>query len=330
MGGANTTPRNFEASQVPDLRGRVFLITGASTGLGLQTAKVLLQKNATVVITSRSAQKGKDSVDALASSVPEGAAVAERVRHLVLSLDDFKSIRAAAEGFKALDLPLHVLVNNAGVMMCPKLTTTDGLEYQFGVNHVGHFLLTKLLFPTLAANSTTATPSRVVTLTSSFHEKGPREGILFDDINWTTTPYDSGLAYGHSKFANLVFSNELNKRAQARGAGEPAAAAVVCNAVHPGFVDTDLTRHKAAEFGIFGNAVLAIYKRARGALPVTDGALTQLYAATSPSATAGGKFFIPIAAESEPFPGCPPITQELSDRLWTLSEQLVGETFDVV
>lgn len=216
--------------------------------------------------------------------------------------------------------------------MCPEKKTAEGIEYQFGVNHVGHFLWTSLLFSMLAASSTAAQPSRIVTLTSSFHEKGPREGILFNDINWETTPYESGLAYGHSKYANLVFSFELNRRAAAAAKSshpEGEAAAVVCNAVHPGFVDTQLTRFKQQEFGMLGGAILAVYKTARGALSLDVGVLTQLYAAASPEASTGGKFFIPTAVESPPFADCPPITKEMSENLWTLSEKLAGGLFEV-
>ena len=252
-----------------------------------------------------------------------------RVEAVTLDLGSLASVRDGVAEFRGFGLPLHVLINNAGVMMCPKMTTTDGFEQQFGVNHLGHFLLTKLLFPSLRASSTPENPSRVVTLSSSFHERGPREGILFDNLGWdegALPAYEPGLAYGHSKFANIVFSQELDRRVTA----SPNGGDVVCNAVHPGFVKTSLTRHREEGIGLFGPAIVGLFKLLKGALSVEDGALTQLYVAASPEAAVHrGKFFIPIAQVSELFPDCPPITDELRARLWAVSEEMVGEAFEV-
>lgn len=252
-----------------------------------------------------------------------------RVEAVTLDLGDLASVRSGAQEFGKLDLPLHVLINNAGVMMCPKSETVDGFETQFGVNHLGHFLLTKLLFPRLRAASTADEPSRVVNLTSSFHERGPREGILFDNLGWAegkSPEYTPSLAYGHSKFANVVFTQELNRRVVAA----PGGGDVVCNCVHPGFVDTALTRHREGEMGVIGPAVVAAFKWIKGALSVQDGALTQLYAAAAPEALGRrGVLFIPIAQESALFPNCPVITDEMRRRLWEVSEAMVGERFEV-
>eukprot|EP00040_Diaphanoeca_grandis_P019212 m.101264 g.101264 ORF g.101264 m.101264 type:complete len:330 (-) comp27318_c2_seq1:215-1204(-) len=324
--GASLT-RNFSCSEIPNLKGRVFFVTGGNAGLGFETAKQLVSVSATVIVTTRQG-KTEETAAKLAPHVADGG----RLETLCMDLGDLASVRSAVAQFTALKLPLHVLVNNAGVMMCPHGSTTDGFETQFGVNHLGHFLLTSELFPFLSASSTSDQPSRVVTLSSSMHEKGPREGILFDNLTWDSTKpgptYTPELAYGHSKFANLVFSKELQKRATAAAivAGDESAA-VVCNAVHPGFVDTALTRHKEAEVGTW---MVWVYKKAKGALPVQDGALTQLFCAASPQATAGGKFYIPIAVESEVFKDCPTITAALSTKLWEVSEKLVGATFTCV
>ena len=363
---ASSQEKQFTAAALPEsLSGRVFFITGANCGLGYETARVLLARAATVVVTCRTRAK----CNTVLSSLSSGAANGARLYALELDLASLKSVRACASAFRALDLPgLHVLINNAGVMMCPRLDTKDGSEMQFGVNHVGHFLLTALLFPTLRASSTPEAPSRVVNLSSSFHARGPREGILFDNLAWDQAlpgpAYDPSIAYGHSKFANIVFTQALDARARRAAAAAATATAtatanvtaatavgdgsgsgvtdgevchgggggdVICNAVHPGFVKTRLTRHREEAMGnIVGPLVVGMYKRAMGALSVQQGALTQLYVAASPEAAkVRGQFFEPIARLSELYDTCPEITQNMRDRLWAVSEELAGIKFDI-
>ncbi|XP_023691731.1 retinol dehydrogenase 12 isoform X1 [Paramormyrops kingsleyae] len=204
------------------LDGKTALITGANTGIGKETAQDLAARGARVVLACRDVEKGEEAAADIRSKVP-GAKVEVRE----LDLADTCSIRAFAQRFLKEVNHLHILVNNAGVMMCPYMKTTDGFEMQLGVNHLGHFLLTYLLIGLLKRSA----PARVVVVSSWAHVFG---WIRFHDLQ-SLGSYNSGLAYCQSKLANVLFVRELARRL--------AGSDVTVNSVHPGSVCSDLVRH---------------------------------------------------------------------------------------
>ncbi|GAB1297569.1 Retinol dehydrogenase 12 [Apodemus speciosus] len=213
-GGVCTT-----SVQIP---GKVVVITGANTGIGKETARELARRGARVYIACRDVLKGESAASEIRADTKNSQVLVRK-----LDLSDTKSIRAFAEGFLAEEKKLHILINNAGVMMCPYSKTTDGFETHFGVNHLGHFLLTYLLLGRLKESA----PARVVNLSSVVHLIGK---IRFHDLQ-SKKRYCSAFAYSHSKLANVLFTRELAKRLQGTG--------VTTYAVHPGIVLSEITRH---------------------------------------------------------------------------------------
>ncbi len=210
-----------------DLSGKQAVITGASSGLGVETARALAQCGAAVLMVARDAQK----LDAAAAQVREAVPGAS-VDTALLDLADLDSVRAGAADILARAPSIDLLINNAGVMACPLLRTAQGFEMQFGTNHLGHFLLTGLLAPALVA----AAPSRVINLSSAGHRFAP---VDMDDPNYTHRDYEKWQSYGQSKTANALFSVGLDRRLQDRG--------VRAFAVHPGMIMTELSRHMVPE-----------------------------------------------------------------------------------
>ncbi len=210
-----------------DLRGKIAVVTGASTGLGLETARALASVGAQVVLAGRDSSR----IDAAAATIleTEPDAMLEQAELDLTSLD---SVRGFADWYASNHDRLHLLINNAGVMYTPFEHTAEGFEMQFGTNHVGHFLLTGLLVPLLLADP----PSRVVNLSSGGHRGSD---IVWDDINFERREYDKFAAYGQSKTANILFSVELDRRLGDRG--------VHAYAVHPGMIATELGRHMSRD-----------------------------------------------------------------------------------
>ncbi|XP_012872984.1 PREDICTED: retinol dehydrogenase 11 isoform X1 [Dipodomys ordii] len=204
------------------LPGKVAIVTGANTGIGKETAKELAQRGARVYLACRDVQKGE-----LVAKEIKGLTGNQQVLVRKLDLADTKSIRAFAKDFLAEEKHLHILINNAGVMMCPYSKTADGFEMHIGVNHLGHFLLTHLLLEKLQESA----PSRVVNLSSLAHYLGR---IHFHNLQGEKF-YSAGLAYCHSKLANILFTRELHRRLKGSG--------VTVYSVHPGTVKSELIRH---------------------------------------------------------------------------------------
>ncbi|KAL4875854.1 NAD(P)-binding protein [Aspergillus karnatakaensis] len=221
------------ASQIIDDEGlegklsdKVILITGCSSGLGVETARTLYRTGATIYATARDITKAKAALSDIADS---------RVHFLNLDLNSLASVHACAEEFKSKSTQLNILINNAGVMATPEGRTADGFETQFGVNHLAHFLLFNLLEPVLLSSSTAAFHSRVVILSSSGHR---RSTVDFENLNFDGT-YDPWRAYGQSKTANIWTANEIERRYGAQG--------LHALSVHPGMILTELSRHLPAE-----------------------------------------------------------------------------------
>lgn len=289
-----------------DLSGRTALVTGANSGLGQETARVLAGAGAHVVLTARDAAKGAEAV----AAVTEGTGGDVSVEAGVLDLTSLASVREFAAWFLTRHDRLDLLVNNAGVMATPFGRTADGFELQFGTNHIGHFLLTNLLVPALLRGA----PARVVNLSSGGHVASD---IRWDDPNFTSSDYHPWIAYGQSKTANVLFTVELDRRLAARG--------VRSYAVHPGMIRTNLGRHMTKDQG---SALQA--KITRADMPamksVPAGAATQVWAAVAPELADVGGVYVEDCHISDKHAAWA-LDPASAARLWTLSEELVGEKF---
>lgn len=296
----------WTTAKIPDQSGRTAIVTGANTGLGLETAKALAAKGAHVVLAVRNLDKGAAAVEWISRSVRDADLELQR-----LDLGSLASVREAAAELRDKHARIDLLINNAGVMTPPRETTSDGFELQFGTNHLGHFALTGLLLDRLPP----VVGSRIVTVSSIGHRFAP--GIRFEDLQWERR-YNRLQAYGQSKLANLLFTYELQRRL----IGQHTTAL----AAHPGGSDTELARHLP---GVVQRAVpLArpfFQEAAMGALPT-------LRAATDPGAL-GGQYYGPDGLGQQK--GHPKVVTsnersydiELQRRLWAVSEELTGVTF---
>ena len=296
------TDETWSADDVSDQHGKVAVVTGATSGLGKETARVLALKGATVVLAVRNAEKGAAAAEDLRAAAP-GAEIEVRA----LDLADLASVRAFAETFAADRDRLDMLINNAGVMFPPYTKTVDGFELQMGTNHFGHFALTGRLMPLLKQ-----TPgARVVTVASLAHRGGK---IAFDDLDWDTRPYKASQAYCDSKIANLHFTQELAERLS--GTGVLAAAA------HPGWTVTELQRHSS--LAVFFNPVFG-QKVERGALPTIRAAVD---AGIQPNDFVGPDGFLEMrGAPVKVTPSKRAHDAEIARKLWAISEERTGVAY---
>ena len=254
----------WTSDEVPGQQGRLAVVTGANTGLGFETARVLAARGASVVLAVRDIEKGKRAAARIAGTAP-GANVMVQP----LDLTSLESVRAAAGELRARHPRIDLLINNAGVMLTPRQSTRDGFELQFGTNHLGPFALTGLLLEQMLP----VPGSRVVTVSSLAHRIRAR--INFDDLQGQRS-YSRLAAYGQSKLANLMFTYELQRRLS--GAGTTIAVAA-----HPGLASTELWRYTPAI--VASSYALVSQQAAMGALPV-------LRAATDPGVL-GGQYYGP-------------------------------------
>ena len=304
---------NWTTADIPDQTGRTAVVTGANTGLGLETAAALAAHGAHVVLAVRNLDKGKDAIQEIEARI--GAAGPGATLTLQeLDLTSLDSIRAAADELRSHHDRIDLLINNAGVMFTPRSTTKDGFELQFGTNHLGHFALTGLLLDRLLP----VPGSRVVTVSSMGHRI--RAAIHFDDLQWERS-YGRVAAYGQSKLANLLFTYELQRRLAPRGTTIAAAA-------HPGGSNTELMRNMPAPLRAATVALAPIFQGA------DMGALPTLRAATDPGVL-GGQYFGPDGLGEQR--GHPKVVRssdqsydvDLQRRLWTVSEELTGVVYPV-
>ena len=295
---ANT--QAWTEAQVPDLTGKVAIVTGANSGIGYDTARVLAQHGVTVVMACRNMSKANEAAEQIRATKPAGT-----VEVMQLDLGDLVSVHQFAETFRTRYTRLDLLINNAGIMVPPYGKTAQGFETQFGVNHLGHFALTGLLLDLL-----TQTPgARVVTVSSGAHLMGK---IDFDDLNGERK-YDRNRAYAQSKLANLLFTYELQRRLLAAGYGTLAVAA------HPGWTATNLQVHSGVSSAL--NPFLA-QESPMGALPT-------LYAATAGDVQASDYYGPGGFMQVRGYPKKVSSNRlshdvDVARRLWDVSETMTG------
>ncbi|KAK0244718.1 hypothetical protein EDD85DRAFT_809353 [Armillaria nabsnona] len=294
----------FSVDDIPDLSGKVVIVTGGNTGVGFETAKAILPRNAKVYIACRSEAKAKAAIEKLREATGKDAL------YLPLDLASFKSIQAAASDFSSKERELHILFNNAGVME-PDISelTVEGYDLTIGVNVLGHFYFTKLLLPALLAvaqNSDGTIKARVVNTASVATELNSKLDYEAFKDGPVRRKLGTEPMYYQSKFANLVFSTEFSRRY-----GEE----IVTSCVNPGNLATELQRTLRGVKRFVINRIL---------YPASYGALTQLYAGTAvEGATFNGKYFVPWARVWKPSPASQDV--ETGKRLWDWLEEQVKE-----
>ncbi|MEP2735663.1 MAG: oxidoreductase [Erythrobacter sp.] len=312
FGATSTTDEVLEGH---DLTGQTAFITGGASGLGQETARAMAAKGAHVILAARDQSK----LDAAADQIRE-ATGSDKVETLKVDLASLESVRAAgAEANQRFD-KIDLLINNAGVMACPKMETADGFEMQFGTNHLGHFSLTNQLLPLIKKGS----GKRIVNLSSRAHHI---DGIHMDDLNYASRDYEPWQSYGQSKTANVLFSVALDKRLND----------IDVFAVHPGGIQTNLGRHLTEE------QTAALVKRVQESSggnfafkSVEQGAATSCWAATAPDIAGQGGVYAEdchiAEIDNESSAGgvrSYALDPELAEQLWSVSEELIGEKFAV-
>ncbi|KAL1131361.1 hypothetical protein AAG570_010978 [Ranatra chinensis] len=249
------------------LDGKTAIVTGSNTGIGKVTVKELYKIGARVIMACRDTNKANITMEEIKKEAESCEKVGEIIIHH-LDLTSLTSVRKCAQEILSTEEKLHLLINNAGIMMVPKGKTEDGFETQFGVNHLGHFLFTNLLLDRIINSA----PARIINLSSSAHERG---SMNWDDLNWERRRYSAFGAYAQSKLANYLFTVELAERLKGTG--------VTAYSVHPGYVKTDLGRYLDETY-FSGTRFLAkmffsaVYKTPE------EGALTTLHCALNEEA----------------------------------------------
>lgn len=305
----------WTARDIPPQNGRLAIVTGANSGLGFHTTSALALKGCRVIMACRNTEKGEKARELILLERPEYKPVVWQ-----LDLASLNSVREFASRFKASHKHLDLLINNAGLMAIPYARTEDGFEMQFGVNHLGHFALTALLWERISK-----TPdSRIVNVSSAVHHMGQ---IRFQDLHWEHK-YSKWGAYGMSKLSNLLFTHELARRLNKSSIQLTAAAS------HPGYADTELqakgARMKGSRLGTtsFNLANWLV------AQPAEKGALTTLFAATSGQVQQGALygpdgFMHLLGWPAQDTPNKKRVNDEVAEKLWKVSEQLTGHSIPI-
>ncbi len=291
----------WTAENIPSQNGKVVIVTGSSSGIGYEAARVLANKEAKVIIAVRNLDKGKTAKEKILSQ-NENA----EVEIMKIDLSDLSSVKEFADEFVKKYDKLDILINNAGVMIPPYSKTKDGFELQFGTNHLGHFALTLQLLDLIKSTLN----SRIVTVSSGAHKFG---NINFDDLNWDSRKYKPMRSYGDSKIANLYFTSELAKRLRGNGNN------VLVTAAHPGWTATDLQRHS----GLFD------FMNGFFAMKIEQGTLPTLRAATDLNAQSGDYYGPHAFGEWRGYPvkvepNKLAKDETIAKKLWDVSEELTG------
>jgi NAD(P)-dependent dehydrogenase (short-subunit alcohol dehydrogenase family) len=295
---------NWTKDSIPSLNGKVFIVTGANSGIGYESCLALAEKGATVVMACRNLERAQRSLEAIRRAVPSA-----KLELMELDLASLKSIHAFAETFKHKYDRLDVLINNGGTVGAARGVTADGFESQFGINHLGHFALTGLLLEVLLKTPS----SRIVTVSSRMHTTGK---IKWDDL-MSEHSYDRWTAYRQSKLANLLFTFELNRRLEAIGTTTRAMAA------HPGLAATNWAQNNFSGFmGILMKTMINPFYQSAAL-----SALSPLYAAVDVQAKGGGYYGPEKDTRGYPVEvraGDAAYNETDAKRLWELSEKLTG------
>jgi NAD(P)-dependent dehydrogenase (short-subunit alcohol dehydrogenase family) len=310
---------SWTAEDLPDLHGRVVVVTGASSGLGEATSVALSTRGAHVVLATRSADKTATVMERIRERAPSAS-----LEHLSIDLADLGSVADAAGVLTERHDAVDAVVANAGIMAPPLRRTVDGFELQMGVNHFGHFAFVGRILPLVLA----ADAGRVVVVSSGAHRAGR---IDLDDLNWERTPYRRWLAYGRSKLANLLYVLELQRRLDEAGYSAIAVGA------HPGYARTALQTTGPTMQGGLGGRLTGLLSGVANALvaqPAARGVLPQLYA-TAADDVPGGSYWGPDGpGEARGFPApasrsSQALDAEVARALWQASEQLTGVTYEL-
>jgi NAD(P)-dependent dehydrogenase (short-subunit alcohol dehydrogenase family) len=292
-----------------NLNEKKVIITGANSGIGLETAKMLAAKGAHVVLAVRNLEKGKRAVNSIIDQFESA-----KVELMKLDLADLKSVHQFSNEYNSRYYQLDILINNAGVMIPPYGKTADGFEMQFGSNHLGHFALTGLLLPLLKNTPN----SRVITLSSIAHRGA---FIDFDNLDGSKG-YKAMKFYGQSKLANLLFAKELDQRFKNHGID------TISLACHPGISNTNLFKMGKSETPGYMKRIMNLFFQ-----PAEKGALPTIYAATETSLK-GGEYIGPDGRGNRrgnpaiETPGASVYDEETMTKLWDVSEELTGITYE--
>ncbi|XP_076152005.1 retinol dehydrogenase 12 [Alosa pseudoharengus] len=281
------------------LDGKTVIITGANTGIGKETARDLAKRGARIIMACRDIEKAENALKEITEESRNQNVVIRK-----LDLSDTKSIKEFAEVMNREERQLNILINNAGIMMCPYSKTADGFEMQLGVNHLGHFLLTFLLLDLMKRSA----PARIINVSSMAHSWG---SIQLDDIN-SERHYHSRRAYGQSKLANILSTRALAKRLKGTG--------VNVYVIHPGVVRTELKRHMNIPLLVMWKIVRPFTKT------VVQGAQTSIYCAVEPELDAeSGGYYSNCSPAS-----CSRAARDdvMAEKLWELSCQMLGITWE--
>ncbi|KAI9335029.1 hypothetical protein DFJ73DRAFT_962863 [Zopfochytrium polystomum] len=313
--GAQTKAEDVAAYFKDRAAGRHVIVTGANTGLGLETARALAAHGAVVTLAARSREKGEAAVATILARHPRAI-----VSFRPLDLSSIASVDAFADAYIADGNPLHILVANAGIMALPQATTADGFEEQLGVNHLAHFRLTERLWDLLHRSAPSPDdPSRLVVLSSMANLLfAPAQGIRFDDLD-AKKSYNSWDRYGQSKLANILFAFEADRRAVRDG------RRVVAVSLHPGMVSsTDLIRKPSLHY--FAEMLWTVRKwnmleLARGVKDIPAGASTSVFCALAPEVQ-GGKYYMDCKVAALHHEKAYDV--ELAEKLWKVSEEMVA------
>lgn len=313
----NTTGEDLVKLYKTDLTGKVAIVTGSNSGVGLETARVLASVGAKVIVPCRTIEKAEGAIETIKKSIPNADLVP-----MELDLSDFSSISKFSNSFEQLGLPLHLLVNNAGIMGCPKSFTKDGFETQFGVNHLGHFYLTQSLLGRLRAGASAGARVVCVSSAANYHFLG-KEGLDFTNLN-AEKSYSPSVAYGQAKFANILFAKELQRRFDAEGID------IIVTSLHPGAVESNLGRHLdlSAAWDSFRHtrSIISLVKEVANYKKAKAGASTSIYCCISPDVKKG-EFYADNAVNRTVL-NEQADNQEMSKQLWDLSEKLVAKALN--